>query len=181
MRKPTKSPMNKTSRLLTTAERRAWIWASERTHSAHGALYHLFPRLPTEEVPLTDADAVVEKFGVKAAFDYLTGHTNAERTEHGFWVVGSPEDDSLMIFDDMPPAVAYCDALRDVYLAQDSGVCTCGDRLGHETATPKTPRLKAVRRPKLPRRGRTERQMPTLETRLDVHVSPSTSRVACRV
>jgi hypothetical protein len=127
--KPTTTPASKP---LTIAERRAWIWASGRVHSRPipGALYYLFPRVPTEDDPLTDDDATIEKYGVRATFDYIYGHANIERTPHGFWAVGHSADDTRLVFEDMHEAAAYSQVLRDIYLAVDSGDCIdCGAAL----------------------------------------------------
>jgi hypothetical protein len=89
--------------------------------------------VPTEDDPLTDDDASIEKYGVKETFDYLYGHANIERTPHGFWAVGHSADDTRLVFGDMHEAAAYSEALRGIYLAADSGVCIdCGADLAAE-------------------------------------------------
>jgi hypothetical protein len=126
------------SKGLTVSERRAFIWASPRIHSKSvPGPYNLCSRCPTEEEPLTDADMTIERSGVKAAFDYLYGHANIERTEHGFWAVGHLADDTRLVFDDMHEASGYAEHLRQLYLAADSGLCIgCGADLEEATGEP---------------------------------------------
>jgi hypothetical protein len=56
--------------------------------------------------------------------------TVAERTAHGNWAVGQRADDTRMVLEDIEEAAVYSEALRDVYLAMDVGVCIdCGANL----------------------------------------------------
>jgi hypothetical protein len=133
-----KPPPTPTSIALTLAERRAWIWASERFYSAHpGAVYWLCSRVLTEDNPLTSEDDIIQKRGVKATFDYLHGHANIERAPHGTWAVGHSAYDTRLVFDDIYRATTYSEMLREMYLAEDPDACktciTCGADL---TAAP---------------------------------------------
>jgi hypothetical protein len=138
--------LNRTSRLLTTSERRAFIWESPRLREQQGAFYYILVNVPRDamEDELTRA---VERHGVKAAFEQLYGHTHIERTSHGFWVVGSPDDGTLMAFDSIERAAGYAHYLHDFYLAEDTGLCPgCGESMAEEQAqeatTNPTPKLK---------------------------------------
>lgn len=82
---------------------------------------------------MTDEDIALEKFGVKEAFDYLCRHADIERTAHGNWAVGQRADGTRMVFEDIEEAAVCSEALRNVYLAMDAGVCIdCGANLTTE-------------------------------------------------
>ncbi len=151
MTKKTQNAPNKptitASKPLTIAERRAWIWASERVHSrVPGAIYYVFPHVfPTEDDSLTDEGAIIEKYGVTATFDYLYVHANIVRTPHGFWSVGHSAEGTRLVFDDIEEAAAYAQVLRDIYLSVDSGVCIdCGADLAAEPEVKAKPDLNLV-------------------------------------
>jgi hypothetical protein len=146
---PTNTRLNKTSRLLTTAERRAFICESPRLCRRQGALYYVFVNAPEEDFMAGETMHTVERYGVKAAFQQLFGHTHIERTLHGFWVVGSPDDGTLMAFDNMEGAAEYAQYLYAFYLAQDTGLCPdCGGPVdakhAQESKTKPTPKLELV-------------------------------------
>ena len=147
--RPTKTTLNKTSSLLTISERRAFIWESPRMCQQHRAMCYIFVNVPREDATEDELPPTVERHGVKAAFEYLYGHTQIERTRHGFWVVGSPDDDTLMAFDNLEGAAGYAQDLRDFYLAEDTGLCPgWGEPIDeahtHESTTKPTPKLKLV-------------------------------------
>jgi hypothetical protein len=104
-------------RKLSVAECRAFIWASPRIHSkACYGPYYLSSRSPTEAEPLTEDDIIVERNGVKDAFDYLYGHANIERAKYGYWAVGHRANNTRKAFDDIYEAAAYADLLRGICL-----------------------------------------------------------------
>ena len=100
-KKPATTP---DSQKLTVAERRI------HSKDVRGP-YYLCSRTPTEAEPIRDAD-IVEKHGVKAAFDYLYGHANITRAMYGYWAVGHRANNTRKIFDDMFEAAYYAEVLR---------------------------------------------------------------------
>ena len=137
-KKPAAAKSPPSSPKLAVAERRAFIWANPRAQSkGEPGPYYLCSRTPTEEEPMTDEDIALEKYGVKAAFDYLYGHANIERTPHGFWAVGHSAEDTRLILETIEEVAHYSEVLRGLYLSRDAGLCPgCGEPLDeHERAT----------------------------------------------
>jgi hypothetical protein len=67
---PTKTPLGKTSRLLTTSERRDFFWQSLRMWQQHGGLYWIFVNVPREDAMEDKVPPTLERHGVKAAFEW---------------------------------------------------------------------------------------------------------------
>jgi hypothetical protein len=155
VKRPTNTRLNKASRVLTTSERRAFIYQSPRLRTQYGLFYYILVNEPWVDAMENELTRAVEREGLKAAFEQLFGHTHVERTRHGFWVVGSPDDGTRMIFDNMEGAARYAENLHDFYLGEDMGPCPDrGEPMDEEHAKGSTTKpalkLKLVPKKKLP-------------------------------